>query len=588
MEFKFLDEELNYFPDLRVLERSNLRHSVLMYQHTGSLRATAASIGNLPGFNNAESTVNSFFRLAKEGNQDLVLTPEYCCPWQCVSTIIENEQNWPSARKLWVIGCESITKDELTAFDNQYQNDIIIHYDHQVFEDIRTFFDPVLYIFLANVDQIPRLHVVVQFKTFHMSVWSGGEVERDNMIEGKTVYLLRNNTESINFITLICSEAMNFASQLIGDVPAVIGWLDRPFLIFNPQLNGQPIHENFRAFRRFVMGRPKREIISLNWSMNSKIGHDNFIQIGTSRSGFIVQSNEVELKSSTRLRKNHADGMYYFNFGIKDRHAFILNSFVEAFHIENTSIDIIGVEQQQARRDGPEVIASYVIDANFLLIPLVNHPSDRSIHYLNEQACANNFLLDGVQCVLEKERLASLSALEIAKGDSEWYAISNLLPLRLDEQIEVNKRLTFAEDTTQESEEQRRKYIRAISELQEILSNRKDLFPESIKGLHDITIQIGYDQAIEGGKKNIEVEKYKYNVTTEAGLQVRATICYLDHPSEAELKAKYSLLQELFGDNPRRGRIVIFYRRGQEILKKWDDAAGKITSGLENGPDSIF
>ncbi len=115
MKYKFVDI-LNIGIvdlDLEVLEFNSDPYSVLLYQHLGDFQPTPQKFGNS---NQAEAhgKFEKFICLAKAENVSLTITPEYSCPWTVIREIIANEEIQPSNGKLYALGCESITRDELT------------------------------------------------------------------------------------------------------------------------------------------------------------------------------------------------------------------------------------------------------------------------------------------------------------------------------------------------------------------------------------------------------------------------------------------------------------------------------------------
>ena len=84
--------------------------------------------------------------MAKQSNADLVMTPEYSCPWKTIQEIISNDV-LPQENKLWVIGCESIKTDEFLSMTEGikkvtwiYEDEILEHVDYK-------FLNAVCYIF---------------------------------------------------------------------------------------------------------------------------------------------------------------------------------------------------------------------------------------------------------------------------------------------------------------------------------------------------------------------------------------------------------------------------------------------------------
>ncbi len=590
MDFTFIEDVLGYSPDLRILERNSQPYYALLYQHTSTLQATPDHIGNIPGDANAATQLNSFFQLAKETGADLVMTPEYSCSWSVIEDIVSNHDRWPAIRSLWAIGAESIRKDQLLAFKQKHHSGVIrVHFDESLLTEKNTFFDPLIYLLHSSAGNSNWLDIVIQFKTNHMSVWNGGQVEANNIILGKKIYVLRNAADSIHFLTLICSEAMNFAEMLDDQNRQKLGWLDRPYLIANPQANGNPIHPRFTGFRTEVMGRENKEIISLNWAATSKLGTALLINGESSRSGHFMRSSEFDHHDENKIRINHAKGLYYFNYGIANRHAFILNSELNAFLMRIPAVNIAGVVAQQSRRDGPILHKSYSFNTALKLIEAPTPVADSSIKYLTDVACSNAFLHDPEMCILEKERLVCLTACEIEKGTSEWYILNNLFSLRTEETSEVNRRITYAEDVSGPSAEQRRKYVKALTELAKILSGQRDKFPYTLSKFRETELIVSYHQTkLTGLPKEIVREKFKFNVTDLQRRPVQATICYLDYPTTKELNERFDKIQAIFGDHPLRGRVVIFYSHDRELLVKYDLEAGKITATMDNLGPSIL
>ena len=303
MEFKYIDDVFSGISlDLEILKRKTQKNSILLYQHEGQLLATLNSIGNA---SNVNDPFLKFFEMAKVKDVDLALTPEYSCPWEVITNIINDNQSHPSMGKLWVIGCESNSLNNLSQFKQDYENEFItIYYDNELNENSGSFVDPVVYIFKSNINDEKKLTVLIQFKTRHMGVWGGGEIERDNIILGREIYVFRNTPTSIYLMTIICSEAMNFKDTLNEQVKQELDWLDKPYLILHPQFNPKPNHSNFIDFRKFVFLHDHKEIISLNWQLNSKVSDQELLTHKSSRSGFYIKSTQLNLNKQ-RINNNH-------------------------------------------------------------------------------------------------------------------------------------------------------------------------------------------------------------------------------------------------------------------------------------------
>jgi hypothetical protein len=562
MNFIFVDElGLNLSFDLNVLIRNSQRYSILMYQHEGIFFADNTRIGNQ---SNVSTQFNLFFEKAKETNVDLALTPEYSCPWSVIDEIISDPLKYPNERKLWVIGCESIRKAEIRLFKERFNHgNLLIYFDETLLNENNNFFDPVVYLFKAIQNGIEKLIVLIQFKTFHMGVWDGGEIERDNLVQGKEIYILRNSItpNSIFFMTIICSEALNFRANVNKLNDAKFDWLDKPFLLFNPQFNPKPIYDRFIDFRKCMFETDRKEVITLNWNHKSKIGSRIFLKSNNSRSGITIKSEEINLNNEDRIKTNHSKGCYYFNKG-KNKHVYLLNSAVHVFHLQTPAVAIANAEEVQRRRDGPEIIHAYELtNENRQLTEITVAVSDQHIKYLTDTGCSNPFLINVNGCILQKERLVSISIGEVKeKAASNWWHLDHVHSIAMDENSEVNFRITFTEDTDIASINERTKYLHAVNKLNEILETKP--FPESIHDLLTEDLILSYYQ-------NAQIDDYKYNVITEAGEKVNATIAYLEQPPPFLIEETFIKLQKLFNwDNKNKERVVIFYSNGKNILAK--------------------
>ena len=134
----------------------------MVLQWGGSIHATNDSVQNADQ-DSARTQLDAFFALAADENPDLLITPEYSTPWSSVRRILNGEVG-PSPGALWIMGCESITPNELEELTHE-------------FEAIEWIFDPVTTIAEKNFvdpaclvmngtrqDGTPILVVAVQFK----------------------------------------------------------------------------------------------------------------------------------------------------------------------------------------------------------------------------------------------------------------------------------------------------------------------------------------------------------------------------------------------------------------------------------------
>lgn len=563
--------------DLIALQTTSQPFTIHLYQHQGLFEASGTRIGNK---NDAFSQFAYFFQQAKAKNSDLVLTPEYSCPWKNILEIVNNEQLWPSTGKLWALGCESISKVELEKFqkDSSKQN-VFAHWEQEDKASSKNFYDPLVYLFKGAHQGIEKLIVLVQFKTMHMGAWFSA-LERDHLIEGSIIWILKNQAQSHRFISIICSEAMNFSDKLTEQKMAAIGWHENAYYIYHPQANPDPTHSEFVHFRKFILGADRKELIALNWNTGTTYKGVKFIENGTSRSGIYTQSTELDLREP-RIKKNHVNGLYYYSFGIKN-HAFLFNSSSCIFLMSLTRIIIIGAAAPQARRDGPLVqeVENYDAQSGSFFSSL-NNVSDNHIPFLTSLSCGCNFMTQADNCILEKERFVCLTCGQLKAGISVK-DLKSLLTLNMKQDTESNLRVTVEDDLRHESQGVKSGYIDSINIIIHDIIPKKDLYPESIIDLRNDQITIGFSQ-------ESKAENYKHNVLKQNGDSARATIIYMNSLATDYIRKIFDNVQSLFDShNPNKRRVVIFYRRGANI-KSWSDPkAGNIAHTDEkDGPNIL-
>ncbi len=586
MNFVFIDDLIKVAPEFTILKPDTKPNRIIVYQHEGELVGSNDRIGNHP--ENSEvvkERFRIFFSLANEKQVDLAITPEYSCPVAIVGEIIEYPKCWPGLGVLFVVGGESIAKTELEEFTKKFTSaQIRIYFEESLIKHANHFFDPVYYLFITGTENDKILHVVIQFKTMHMSARGESVIERDNLIEGKTIYVLRNSATSIWLMTLICSEAMNFEQYLQpAAVREALQWDYHPYLILNPMVNPDPTHDDFIRFRKFILTSRHKEIIELNWNNLSKIAGKPLLKYNSSRSALFIESQDIDQSNTKKIRKNHKKGLYYY-FIRKGLYAFVFNSRPHIFFFQLPPVAIIEANQPQQSREGPELFSVYRFDN---LVDLVEIPavSDDHVKYLTDIGCVDPFFVEPTECVLDKERLICLTAGKIPKeSPNDWYLLDKLFSVKLDQTNETNLRFTVFADTDNYSLLQRGAFVGAINKLNNIILPDSKMYPSSIGYLRSQQIRLGYPADVEN-----QPTLYKYNVVTKTGECAKATICFLEGPLPDKVERTYEYIRKLFGiDNNNKKNVVIFYTRGEEILVKSDDTAANILDGNEYGDASIF
>jgi len=295
-------------------------YTTLLYQPKDQIEATVNHFKP----QNAEiinKKIEKYLDIAIEKNIDLVLLPEYSVSWVSMNNIINNSK-FPSSNRLWVIGCQSIKKDELKEFIERH-NSINWILDEDVYADNKTFLNPTCYIFQTKVISTheTKYVILIQFKTKPMGDIGGdlGFIERDHMIKGKTIYILRNNADSIHLSTYTCSDVLGINDAYLD------GRKRTPFLFLHLQLNDSPRHQDISEYRKayFKSKDINREVLALNWAKGTKINDSHEINFGAT--ALYTKSSELCL-TDNKINTNHEKGLYYTFWRDRRSHIYFFNN----------------------------------------------------------------------------------------------------------------------------------------------------------------------------------------------------------------------------------------------------------------------
>src|ERR1035437_5406720 len=187
-------------PELNVLVPDTNVYSILAIQPAGVVTVRADFIGHSDR-NAATTKFSSFLQLAFDQNIDLVLSPEYSCPWEALSLALRNRR-LPQRGKLWILACEAITPVQLRELIAAHPQ---VAWIHEPIPDGAGHFLGVL-AYLTRTKSTAGADkdvVVLQFKTEPMG---GNPFERDHLIRGQWIHIWRNPRDNIRLISLICSD----------------------------------------------------------------------------------------------------------------------------------------------------------------------------------------------------------------------------------------------------------------------------------------------------------------------------------------------------------------------------------------------
>lgn len=554
MIYTFIDQILDdYSINLEILRRDTNLNSVSLLQHKGIFHFDDNFFGNQDS--QLESIkFNDFLSKAKANNSSLVITPEYSCPWDSVRYVLDNADRVPNTNKLWILGCESITPAEVVEFREHYNgtNNIEVIYS-DIIDNAPggVLLDPCLYIFKAdNPEGQEKLIVLMQFKTQHMGVWNN-PLEQQKIIPGQHLYILRNAQDSVNLVTVICSDAMTFNGALAyPNAPGL--WDTQPFIIISIQMNPQPSHIEFRDFRRNILEKSNKDVISLNWSSEgSATDSPNFftqycksnISITTEH---IVNDSYIEEK---RIDDNHKKGLYYV-YMKPSRHNFYFTPEIEFFYLRMRKPSVGLTPLPANRRRGPELEEIYTYDEQLETFVPSSNTSDGFQNFIDSIQIQSSNLKSEYVNILDKERLIALTTGELSKlkPGSNWHTVNRLKSFLLEDSESI-KRYTVTFD--EEGKDYRTSQIGKVEDLNLNVLKKPDLFPDIIASFKNNCTEVMF--------LNKNGMNYKYNLVSNDN-QI-ATVAFIGHKSKADAQQMLHNLIKLFpAEDLGNKRIVVWYK----------------------------
>lgn len=311
-------------------------------QPHGTIHASAVRIGNADS-----AAVLPMYRSMLDGalrsQAQLVITPEYSVPWDLIREVAAGPLR-PPRGGFWVLGCESITPDELEAFRVELQANLSVELIYEPFDSQqraqRAFVDPVLFVFwAANVEGADVLCLLVQFKTVVSR--DPDHVELQCLYRGTRVYKFNARPGDVSLLTLICSDAFEFTNALVDEHCMNL-------LLVHIQLNQRPSNADYAAYRArmfSVASNNNVEIICLNWAKGVLIeGYQNPWN-AIAGSAWYVSPHGLA-PTDADVDEMHKDGLYYSIVGNR-WHAFYVNF----------SPHTLTVSKQPVFATGPQVLA---------------------------------------------------------------------------------------------------------------------------------------------------------------------------------------------------------------------------------------
>ena len=532
---------------LNMLRPDSQLYEILAMQPTGAV--TILPNASNPEFvghanrNEAIAKFSAFLDKAREFNSDLVVSPEYSFPWEVLRTAIA-ASNLPAAGKLWIFGCEAITPAQLRQTITDHPQ--VEWISEPIPDGPGRFLNVLAYLAQTKTRSgDPRAIVVLQFKHEPMG---GNTFERDNLIRGHLVHIWRNPQDTIRLISLLCSDALIFNPDAARDCR-----FDRdPYIIIHPQLNPNPIHVDFGAYRAGLFGRNSDgfEVLTLNWARDFSLPG----RAPSSYGGSTFYSKSPDFRfADDRIENNHRLGLYFAYWFARRTQLNIFNFDEHVFRFRVPKV-LQNVPAVEGARTGPEMLAllGWVAEAGTWR----NTTARDGFQELSdafESHC--DYCTAAPHTVVDRERLFMLSSgnVPIPNKAAGWHHLTNLHSFGA-EPDERSKRLTFTHEVNPDSVDYRYQHLGRFIELQTvILANRNNFSSTNIHDLAD-------DNRMVPPRSTTD---YRFNLESLSGQKAPATVAFLGQVPRHHAALVYNSIVQKLGGKAKARRLVVWFRDGQ-------------------------
>jgi hypothetical protein len=465
-------------PDLEMLRPTERRYTAMLLQPGGPIFANQHRIGNL-NVPAASLKGRKLLELARTNLADLVVTPEYFLPWAVLQTAIL-EAVTPAEGALWVLGCESISSEQLQIFSESVgQVCKVIHEPIEELQDHGSLFDPVVLLFRTQDTQgINRLVALIQFKTFP---------SRDNVFfeegilkRGTAIYKFRGRSGHLSTAAVICSDAFSLSNGLVNEL------IDRSTLI-HIQLNQDPRNTAYRAYRAKTFETDPKgsdcHIVCLNWAQAVVQHGDGNVETpwnNIAGSAWYCPGDGCSTADDIVV-PNHEKGLYYTCLSDERRHALLFHYDEAVFELLVPKLMTTG-QAVLANRNGPSLVHRYTWSALQNWEEAVHAPDAGFANLLAANPDAGSALnqVAGIANPLGIERVLALTAGAIA-GLDRWHMPNNIDSCQM-QADEVVLRITVAQDTAAKASDFRYGRLTRIAQLRHDIINTPR-WPAQVDGM---------------------------------------------------------------------------------------------------------
>jgi hypothetical protein len=489
---------------------------------------------------------------------------EYSIPLETINRCL-SEGILPNENKLWILGLESISILELNTFKESHAENIEIIQPRQVDANLGNFLDPVIYIFRAKsiVNGSLKTVIAFQFKTYPMG---GISFERDNLIKGNYIYILRANREhTVKIITLLCSDVLNNDLSIKDRVGNT--------LLIHLQLNTSPRHQSYSEYRRSIwnLASDCTEIISLNWAekinFNQNEQSDNI-----SGSCIYSKSKDIDL-CDRRLRVNHRGGLYFtYESSYRVFHNYI-NYTPNLYLISNTKPSQIAGNVTQSGRHGPYLLKNFGWNSGeSTWCEVIEEIPSGDLNEIHNFARVLELYNSINNDFLFFERILALT---LGKGikNKDWYSVKNLEFFNIS-QDEILRRTTFCQDKDTVSYSYRRDVYHKMNNILGALSRGIDV-PRNMIGL------------IGSGRFSYNEENPHHNLYGQDG--EKGTLVYLGEIAIDSVKQVYDQIYEILVDEKIdfKRLVIIFINENMELETYYNKSIEDVDFNEDDSSNSI-
>jgi len=574
-------------PELRCLEANASRYSVLMLQPQGEIEYSENFVRN-KHHERAESEYWQFLALGRSKASDLVITPEYSCPWSIIEHLIRDDK-MPSIGKLWVIGCESITPEQLNGLRTNVQEQCKFIYDDNFDRSAgQRFLDPVCFLFRThNTITNSEINVaIIQFKTAPMGDGTM-RFETDNLIRGTWFYKFKNTSiNSISLICLICSDSLAYSADR-NHCLGIEFQNDDPSIVLHLQLNKEPRNDRYAEYRRFCLQRNHKDIICLNWAQNIKLcdadGNGHTIDWENASASAIYSKSWSRNLSEDAIHAIQLKGFYLTYWDTTRAFAGFLNFDPHVFLLAITKVSQTNDDLAVQSPALPNVLSVFSWNQENAVFDEIEEVDGGATTAFGAAGINLGSLGNLLSTPLSLEKLLLLSCGEVRENRAIWPSVQSMASVRLgnDESI---RRLTFVQDNCSDATEFRRRLLDRFRVFDGLRLNA-DRFPRRLEKFKNNQLVYNNDTVCS-------------NLKTMDGTEELAVALYIgDQAHENTLNELRAWLDYRLREQKSRGlpvdpaNLVIWYIRVtggvSEVIIFPEDTPQLINDGGQDAPVSF-